>query len=273
MGANFALVGCAKNAPIGAGSAHGPPRIVSLAPSLTEIAYAIGCGAQLVGDTRYDDYPPAATKLPHVADLVQVDLERVAALAPTSVIALHDEEREGSEITARLRIPVVYLPNRNLDDLYADIDGVGRACGLETAATDLDAELRAKIAAIVLRAKASTPRPRVLYLLGLPGFTVGKSSYLNDLIELAGGDNVAAHIDQPYPNLGAEAILAMNPDVLIVGHDVPFGPDVRAREPWRSINAVRNGRIATPPNDDIIERPGPRVVQGLAWLASALHTR
>lgn len=247
------------------------PRIVSLAPSLTEIAYAIGCGHELVGDTRYDDYPAAARALPHVADLTHVDLERLAQLQPNFVLALHDEEKEGSEITRVMHITVEYLPNRNLDDLYADIEGVGKICGPQEAKA-LAQSVRARIAALADRARRERTHPRVLFLLGLPGFTVGKHSYLSDLIALAGGVNVAGNVDQAYPNLSGEAIVAMNPDVIIVARDTPFGADVRAREPWRSTNAVRNGRVLVPPDDDILERPGPRVVDGLAWLEKAIHS-
>jgi iron complex transport system substrate-binding protein len=264
------LCGCAQTAPT-ASPPPSPPRIVSLAPSITEIAYAIGCGGLLVGDTRYDDYPPAATTLPHVADLTHVDLERLTGIAPTDVLALHDQEKEGSEIARSLNVHVEYLPNRNLDDLYADITGVGSACGREAQAGALNASLKARTAAIAAKARAAKTRPRVLFLLGLPGFTVGKHSYLSDLIEMAGGINVAGGVDQAYPDLSGESIVAMNPDVIIVARDTPFGADVRAREPWRSVNAVKSGRVATPPTDDILERPGPRIVEGLTWLEKAIH--
>jgi cobalamin transport system substrate-binding protein len=248
------------------------PRIVSLAPSLTEIAYAIGCGGQLVGDTRYDDYPEAAKRLPHVADLSHVDLERLTEIAPSVVVALHDQEKEGSEIATSVPgVEVEYFPNRSLDDLYADMTGVGHVCGQDARARGLAESIRVRVASISKRARVMGRPPRVMYLLGLPGFTVGRHSYLNDLIELAGGVNVAGAVDQPYPNLSAESIVAMNPQVLIVAHDTPFAADVRAREPWRSLDAVRNGRVAVPPDDDIIERPGPRIVEGLTWLAKVLR--
>jgi iron complex transport system substrate-binding protein len=264
----LAAAGCVK-APTAAAPADS--RIVSLAPSLTEIAYAIDCGSELVGDTRYDDYPDAARGLPHVADLTHVDLELLTKLHPTAVLALHDQEKEGSEIGRTLGIVVAYLPNRGLTDLYADIAGVGTICNRQELASKLVADIKTRTEAIAAQAKAAGSRPRVMFLLGLPGFTVGKHSYLNDLIELAGGENVAGDIDQAYPNLSGESIVAMNPDVIIVTRDVPFGADVRSREPWRSVNAVRHGRIEVPPNDDIIERPGPRIVEGLTWLERALH--
>jgi iron complex transport system substrate-binding protein len=243
-------------------------RVISLAPSLTEIAFAIGCGDALVADTTYDDYPPAAEDLPHVADLTHADLERIAQLHPSIVIAVHDQEHEGEPIQARLGIPVTYLPNRNLDDLYADIAGVAKACGRASQGTALAAQIREKLKRIVARRRATAHRPRVLFLLGLPGFTVGKSSYINDLIALAGGENIAGQVDQPYPDLSAEAILRADPDVIIVSKDTPFGPDVRAREPWRSLRAVQRGRVVRPPDDSIIERNGPRVVDGLEWLSA-----
>ena len=245
--------------------------MISLAPSLTEIAYAVGCGDLLVGDTRFDDYPPAARSLPHVADLMRADLERIAALEPTIVVALHDQEYEGSKIQARLRVPIVYLPNRNIADLYADITGVAQACGRQLQGAKLSAALRAEIAAVTREAALRPNHPTVLLLIGLPGFTVGKRSYLNDLIAAAGGVNIAGEIDEAYPRISDEAILRADPDVIIVTRDTPFGADIRSREPWRSLRAVRTDRVLRPPNDDVLERNGPRVVEGLRWLSAALR--
>lgn len=247
-----------------------PPRLISLAPSLTEIAFALGCGPNLVGDTAYDDYPAAARALPHVGDVRTADLERVAQLRPSAILALHDEEAEASPIEHRLGVPVVYLPNRDLSDLDGDILGVGRACGLQSQATRLKDDLDRRIAAIRRRALASRSSVRVLYLLGLPGYAAGPHSFLNDMIVAAGGVNVAADADEPYPNLSAEAVVKMDPDVIVVARDTPFDADVRAREPWRSLRAVQLGRVLRPPSDDIMERDGPRIVDGLEWLQRAL---
>jgi len=246
------------------------PRVVSLAPSLTEIAYAIGCQDVLVAGTTYDDYPRAARALPHVADLSAVDLERLTALRPTIVVALHDQEREGAPVESRLRIPVVYLPNRNLSDLYADITGVGAACGRPAAAARLSRSLHERIDAVA-RMPQPKPKPRVFFLLDLPGFTAGATSFIDDLIRLSGGVNAAGSVKEPYPAISAEALVQMNPDVLIVAREVPLGPSVLASEPWRSLKAVQEGRVVRPPSDDIVERNGPRVVEGLEWMAAAIH--
>ena len=251
---------------------QGRPRVISLAPSLTEIAYALGCGGLLVGDTRFDDYPPAAKALPHVADLAHADLERIAALRPTIIVALHDQEYEGGTIEARLRVPIVYLPNRNIADLYGDIDGVAAACAMQAQGAELSSRLRIQIESAARASARRAYHPRVLFLIGLPGFTAGKRSYLNDVIAAAGGINVAGTIDEAYPRMSDEAILASDPDIIIVTKDTPFGADVRAREPWRSLRAVRTGRVLRSPNDDILERNGPRVIDGLRWLSAAFSS-
>jgi iron complex transport system substrate-binding protein len=247
------------------------PRIVTLAPSLTEIAYAVGCGPELVADTSYDDYPATARSLPHVADLVNVDLERLSALRPSVVIALHDQEREAGPISSRLGVPVAYLPNRNLDDLFTDIARVGQLCGTPDAAALLSRSLHRRLAAVAQQAARYQTHPRVLFLLDLPGFTAGSQSFLSDLIRLAGGVNVAGDIQQAYPDLSAESLLAMDPQVMIVARQVLFGPEIRSSEPWRSITAVKAGRVLRPPSDDILERNGPRVVDGLEWLVRSIH--
>ena len=281
LGLIASLVACARSqqypgsaaltASVPSAVAEHDRRIVSLAPSLTEIAYALGCGPKLVADTTYDDFPASARTLPHVADLVSVDLERLSALRPNIVIALHDQERQAAPIQSRLHVKVVYLPNRRLDDLFADISGVGGACGAETMARKLSHTLRARITDVSAKASRSRKHPTVLFLLDLPGFTVGAGSFIDDLIRLAGGINVAGGIGQPYPNVSSEALLAMNPRVIIVAREVRFGADVQKREPWRSISAVRDRRVVRPPSDDIVERNGPRIVEGLRWLAAAIH--
>ncbi|HXW50413.1 MAG TPA: helical backbone metal receptor [Candidatus Acidoferrales bacterium] len=247
------------------------PRIISLAPSLTEIAYRIGCGGELVADTTFDDYPAPARTLPHVADLITADLERISALSPSVVLALHDQEKEAGPITSQLHVPVRYLPNRDLSDLYVDIAQVGAACGREAQARALAEDLRTRIAALAREAAAYKDRPKVFFLLDLPGFTVGEHSFLDDLIRLAGGTNVAGGINVPYPDVSAEWLLQENPDVIVVAHDTQFGGDVLAQEPWRSLHAVQAGRIVRPPTDDILERDGPRIVDGLEWLIHAIH--
>ena len=271
----LALSSCSRTASPPAEPSRSPAgadrRIVSLAPSITEIAYSIGCGGELVGDTSFDDYPSAAKTLPHVADLAHVDLEALAKLKPSVVLALHDHEKEGGEIAERLHVPVAYLPNRGLKDLYSDIAGVGKACDRAAPARGAIVRIQGRVDAVAARTTHERPKPRVLFLLGLPGFTAGTGSYLDDLIRAAGGVNVAARVDQPYPNLSGESIVAMQPDVIVVAHEVPFGDDVRSREPWRSLNAVKAGRVEVSPDDDIIERPGPRIVDGLEWLEKAIH--
>jgi|SRR5579872_574250 len=266
-GALALVLGAALCSPSHAASAR---RIVSLAPSLTEIVYAIGCAPALVADTSYDDYPAAARGLPHVADLITVDLERLAVLRPTEVIALHDQERQGEPVSDRLGIPVTYLPNRDLNDLFADISGVGTACGRESAAAALSAHLRTQIAVLTAQAARRHARPRVLFLLDLPGFTVGRHSFLDDLIRRAGGVNVAGGIGQPYPNVSAEWLLTVQPDVILVSRATPFDAAIRAREPWRSLRAVQRAMVFQPPSDDIVQRNGPRIVLGLRWLIQAI---
>ena len=159
---------------------------------------------------------------------------------------------------------------RDLRDLDGDIIGVGHACGRDAQAAQLKEALDRRIAAIRARSLQSRSKVTVLYILGLPGYAAGPHSFLNDMIEAAGGINVAASAGEPYPNLSAEAIVKMDPDVIIVSHDTPFDADVRVREPWRSLRAVRTGRVLRPPSDDIMERNGPRIVTGLAWLHDAL---
>lgn len=245
-------------------------RVVSLIPSLTEDLFAVGAGAKVVGVSAYTDYPPAARHLPVVGSFASVNAERIVELRPDLVLGIASQSTLVRDL-ARSGIPTMLLRDDTLADVYANLQTVGAVTGRAAAAAGLVARLKARTAALVRTAKRSGPAPSVFVVLGTsPVFTVGKGSYIASLITLAGGRNATDDIAAPYARYSAEALVARQPDVLVVDPDIGF-PNVINTTPWSALRAVRLHHVYTLPDAAILERPGPRYNDGLAWLIASLR--
>jgi iron complex transport system substrate-binding protein len=269
--AAFALVASAALAlavPAPASAAAPRPRIVSLIPALTEDLFAIGAGPQVVAVSDYTDYPEAAKALPVVATFTSVDAERIARLHPALVIGIPAQRSLVGDLR-RIGLHVELLRDDSFDDLFAAIVRLGDLSGHPAEATSLCKRLRAHTAALVARVPHAA-RPSVFVVLGLaPIYTVGDTSYIAHLIALAGGRN-ASGVSDPYPRYSAEALVARQPDIIVA--DTLSGlAGALGTQPWRSLRAVRDGRVYVLADADILERPGPRYNDGLAWLIARLH--
>ena len=252
----------------------GPLRVVSLAPSLTEIVFALGRGDWLVGVTDFCDYPPEARSKPRIGGPMTPDLERVVRLRPDLVLATADgNPRETLAQLARLHIPVFAVKPEGYAGILASAEAVGRALRAEREAAALVQDIQGRVAAI-RRAVAGRPRPRVLYLVWAdPLIAAGPATYIHDLMEMAGGENVVRERSVPYPRLSWEEVVGAAPEVILVAshRDGPDRPSIgEAWRGWQSVPAVRSGRIIAVPGDTI-HRPGPRVVEGVERLARAIH--
>jgi iron complex transport system substrate-binding protein len=255
--------------------ASAPPRapaarIVSLIPSLTEDLFAIGAGAQVVGVSQFTDYPAAAVKVPQVASFASIDAEKILGLHPDIVVAIPAQSPLLGDVR-RLGLKVVLLPDDSYDDIFRDLAELGRLSGHAGEAAALSAKLRARTAALV-RGVPHGSRPRTFVVLGVsPIFTAGNGSFIAHLLELAGARNAASDLPTAYGRYGAEALLAAQPDVLIADKASDL-PAVLDRAPWNALRAVREKRYYVLDDPDILERPGPRYVDGLAWLIARVHS-
>jgi ABC-type Fe3+-hydroxamate transport system substrate-binding protein len=245
-------------------------RIVSLIPSLTEDLFAVGAGDRVVAVSEYTDYPPAARRLPVVSSFASVNTERIVALHPDLVVGIESQSTMLRDLV-RADVPLMLVKDDSLADVYSNLQAAGTVTGRNAAAYTLIARLKARTAVLTRSAKRRTRAPSVFVVLGTaPIFTVGKGSYIASLIRLAGGRNAAEDIDAPYARYSAEALVARQPDALIVDPDIHFR-DALGKAPWNALRAVRDGRVYTLPNAAILERPGPRYNDGLAWLIAALQ--
>jgi len=250
-----------------------PQRIISLAPSLTETLFQLGLGPQVVGVTDYCEHPPEARQKTRLGGIINPSLERIVALKPD--LAFATSEANKFEILTQLekfKIPVFSTTPRNLEGAIESIRRVGEAAGVPAEAAQLAATLSARLAAV--RATVATlGKPRVLILYDLkPAITGGRRTFPTDLITAAGGESIAAGLEQDWPRLNIEFIVARNPEIIFLS-SMPGTEEAKKELPflpgWKMTSAVRTGRIYTV--DDRINQPGPSIIDALEWLARQIH--
>lgn len=252
------------------GKLHEAHRIVSLAPSSTEILFALGVGDRVVGVDQYSDWPPEAAKVPRVGSDLNPSVERILALAPDVVfIATSANSRELPLELERIGVRVVISHVDTLDDIWHDITITGDAVGRHDAAQALVDKLRARVAATRARVAATPPVKALVVVWADPLTVVGGHSFVDEEIRAAGGDNIAGDSVQPYPQFSVERMLARAPDVIVVGSH-KGGPSPAPLTAHPSLPAVKNGRVHSV-DGDLLFRPGPRVVDGIELLARLFH--
>ena len=245
------------------------PRIVSLIPSLTEDLFAIGAGPQVVGVSQFTDYPPAAARLPEVASFATVDTEKVIQLRPDVIVAIRAQRAQLADLR-RAGKRAVFLSDDSYDDIFTDLTELGRLSGHASEAKVLCDDLRARTARLV-RSVPAGRRPRAFMVLGVaPIFTAGDRSYIAHLFALAGARNAATGLRDAYGRYSAEALVAAQPDVLIADEASGLAASLN-QPPWNALRAVKEKRVYIIRDADLLERPGPRYVEGLRWLIARLH--
>jgi iron complex transport system substrate-binding protein len=251
-----------------------PDRIISLAPNVTEILFALGAGGRVVGVTEFSNYPEEARSLPVVGTYIKPNLERIVELSPDLVIATADGDKEDDiKKLDSLGIPVYVINPMDVDAVIETIREVGILIGSGEEARLLTRAMEEEIAEITGRV-SPYPGVRVLLELGInPVITISSGTFQDDLIRLAGGINIAAGEPVRYPRFSIEEIIVRAPEVIVITSMSPSMnyDGARARwETWENIPAVGAGRVYVI-DSDIVDRPSPRIVDGLRVLAEYLH--
>jgi iron complex transport system substrate-binding protein len=264
-------------------SAAPPERIVSTAPSITELLYALGLGNRVVGVTRFCRYPPEAQLKPKIGDYTSPNLEAIAALRPDLVIIQTNPVHLADRL-AKLKLHVLEVDQENIAAIYKSIHDVGAATGTEHAATQLSDSILDGLGKIRNRV-ASLPRVRMMFVIGrspnrLDGLVVaGRASYLNEVIEIAGGENVFRDAVAGYPEVSLEEVMARNPEVIVDMGDMSDTVGVTEEHKrnvialWNRIPnlaAVKQHRVFAVASD-IFVVPGPRVIEAAKAFAEMLH--
>jgi len=252
--------------------------IVSLAPSNTESLFAIGAGDQVVGRDEFSDYPVQVSNLPSIGGgFGDYNYEAIVALQPDLVLAAEINTPEQVQALEKLGLVIFFLPNpTSLDEMYANLITLAHLTGREAEAASLVENLRSRAEAIEQKLSATTDRPTIFYELDSTDpnapWTAGPGTFIDTLITLAGGENVAAHLEDQYPQISLEELLVKNPEIILLG-DAAYGvtpESVLARPGWESLDAVQNQRVY-PFDDNLVSRPGPRLVDGLEALTRLFH--
>jgi iron complex transport system substrate-binding protein len=253
---------------------HEYQRIVSLAPNITEILFALGLGDRIIGVTKHCNYPAEALSKTSVGSYIDLNIEKILALNPDLVIATADgNEKRSVERLAVFKIPILITNPKNLDEVFETIKTIGRITQQEHRAEIMVRSLK-KRADWVIQACLPLSRPRVfLQINEHPLITVGKDTFHNNLIKLAGGINISGKDIIKYPKYSLEQVLRSQPDVLLITTMERGVMAERKKERWRQwgqIPAVKLGRIHIL-NSDLLDRPSPRLIDGLEALAKAIH--
>jgi iron complex transport system substrate-binding protein len=251
-----------------------PQTIVSLSPSNTEILFALGAGKNIVGVTDYCNYPADALKIAKVGGFSEVSFERIAALKPDVIFASQLHISEVVPALTNLGFPVVVIDPEKIASVFDSIRLVGRVIDKEAEAERVVSGLRAKYDALSLKVKNEAP-VSVYWEISADRWTIGKGSLLDDLISKAGGKNIASDSSVPWLQLNSEYILKRNPGtIFLADHQYGVNADQLAKRPgWNSIDAVKNKRVVelSAEENDIVSRPGPRIIDALEYIARHLH--
>lgn len=258
---------------------HAPTRIVSLAPSNSELLFAVGAADKVVGVTKYCSYPPEACAGKEVIggfSAKSISVETILSLEPDLVLAAGKIHQPIIDVLEQQNIPVVALTARTFDDVYANIELVGRLTEHETEAEKIIAGMQAQVEEVTGKVATIPAEQRLKVFWEVwdePLMTTGPGTFIGQIIELAGGINIFADLTEDYPKISVEEVVQRNPDIIL-------GPDkhgnkltieqLAARPGWAEITAVKEGRIYLI-DGDIVSRAGPRLTQGLQAMATVLY--
>jgi iron complex transport system substrate-binding protein len=251
-----------------------PKRIVSLAPNITEILFSLGLDEEIVGVSIHCNFPEKAKSKDRVGSYISLDFEKITFLKPDLIIATGvGNTRDMVDRLEKLGFQTYVIYPKNFDDILQSIGHIGQVVNREKEARRIIKEMRKRSQRVIELTKG-LPRPKVFIQIGdIPIVTVGRGSFADDLTRLAGGENIAGKEKEVYPRFGMEEILKRSPEVIVISSMNPKGDYQKILQEWtrwKTIPAVKNGRIHLI-DSDLLDRPSPRIIDGLEELARALH--
>jgi len=241
-------------------------RIISLTPANTEILFALGLERDIVGVTSYCNYPQGAQHIESVGGFSNPSFEKIISLNPTIIFTAGIEQGYITDRLRTLNLNVVQLDPHSISDIMDSIIRIGWETGREKQALSIVKHIREKIEEIGLQSKSLGNKPRIFVeVYSNPLMTVGKKSYINEVIDIAGGVNIFPELEQAYPQVSGEAVVARDPDI-VLALSMEKKDDIIMRLGWGRIKACRSSSIIDDLDPDIILRPGPRIVEAIEIL-------
>jgi len=244
-------------------------RIVSLAPSLTELVFHLGCGGMLVGRSSACDHPAEAAKLPVAGGFTDPDLERVLKLKPSVVITNDLMKPSKGKALERAGVRLVRMPCRNMDEYIRWTETLGSLLNCPEVASAETARVRKKMEKLLLEAEKISPKKKICWVIwDAPLMIAGAGSLPETVIRYAGGANLAEGLQPEYIKASKDWLIRNQPDVLVWTCTRPLNKKDRF---WRALKAVRNGAVIEAPDSAVLLRPGPRLPEGIEWLKRELE--
>jgi iron complex transport system substrate-binding protein len=247
-----------------------PKRIVFSVPSNTEIVYALGKGDNLVGVSVYCNYPEAALSVEKIGDYNGPNIELIINLKPDVFLAAYIEDGALNQLE-NAGIKVVMVNPGNLAETYSTIEMIGNIIGASEEADNLLNKMKIKQNEIINKVKGYEKRTVFYEIWHEPLMTAGPGSFINELIQLANGKNIADDAESAYPEFSLERLISRNPQVYITADDgFKTAEDIFSRQGYINITAIKTGQLFML-NQDIVSRPGPRIIEGFEFIARAIH--
>lgn len=248
-----------------------PKRIISVAPSNTELLFALGKGSSLVGRSEWDDYPAEVKAIENIGGFFPPNYEKIVSLKPDLVLLISGSDEARDKLTNEYKLTTFVVDPQNFDQLYEGIGQLGRILNAQEQAAKLVADMQKAVNEVREKAARATTRPVVFYEVWHdPLQTVGPDTFIDDMITLAGGVNAAASAKDRWPQFSLEQLAAANPDIIVAG-SADAAQAARERKGWESLKAVKEGKVLGLPDQNLFVRPGPRLIQGLRWMAEQIH--
>lgn len=250
-----------------------PERIVSIAPSVTETLFAVGAGRRVVGVTTADDYPPEVESIEAVGDFRGPNVEKVISLDTDLMFLSFDGATKGyaDDMQEKTKAKVVVLNPKTVEEAISSVGQVARIVGAQEKGRVVEERLRSELKQIEEQV-VGEPEPTVFYeVWGDPLQTAGPGSFIDDTIRLAGGENIAADTKEAYPEYSKETLLQKDPDYYLAARSSGVDAEEISRRPgYSALEAVKDGHVVVV-NDDLVVRPGPRIVDGVREIAEVIH--
>jgi iron complex transport system substrate-binding protein len=251
---------------------NAPVRIVSLAPSNTEFLFALGLDEKIAGITDLCNYPTEVAQKEKVGGFSDPSVEKIIALKPDLVVAASLHEAVVKQLD-QLNIPVIVLNAQNIQQILANVEMLGKVTGADRAAEELINRINADLKLVddKIQNLSADEMPLVYFeVWNDPIMTAGPYTFIDELITRAGGVNIAADAPVDYPVYTLEELLARKPEVMLYTHGVETAEQIMDRANWDNMPALENGRVYIV-NEDLVMRPGPRIVEGLIAISQKLH--
>ena len=251
-----------------------PMRIISLAPSITEILFALGLNEEIEAVTDFCDYPEAVSKRPRVGGFINPNIEKIVSLKPDLIIAIRDGNRMGTiDRLNELAFPVYVVDPKSFDGVITTLQNIGDIVGRQENSKNIVNEIKAKREKTAILTR-SLPRPKVFFQIGyLPMITVGKGSLADELIRLAGGRSISENESLNYPPYNIEIVVQKAPEIIIMSSMESkrnYSGLIKMWQNWKSIPAVKRNAIHIV-DSNIVDRPTPRIVEGLEAMLRIIH--